>query len=540
MKKLYLVVTLLFATLNASAQEVLWQRDIKSSTQDFLTTLSVTVDGQYLVSGSSIQSRQLYVGDTKQNGGYDFHLLKLNQQGNPVWEKYFSGNRHDYLSATAPTQEGGFILAGTSYSSTGQDKKDESFGGSDIWIIKIDGDGGEQWQTTIGTSRNEEANAVVQSTDLGYFVAGDVTSSKQGFGGKDAIVFKLDKNGKTVSQSILGGYGLDEVQKMISTKDGGVLLGIYSRSGATPLNTNTDTSTGTIEGGGGTAILNRIPKHGENHGEGDYWVVKLDKGGNPQWQKSFGGSGDDRIKALCFFESGYLVGGESRSKSSGNKQPNVKEGTDLWFVALNENGDELWQKSYTFGNRDALMSQGTINDASGSKTKGFLIGGYTQSEGNAQKNDETFWMLYLDNRGGELWRKHIEGNSRQNKERLVDAKLQNDGSYIVAGTSAKEPGREDWKIVKLGGKMLEDLVEKKDIRIYPNPVEDYCYVEIGLPMQYGEEAEITLHDMSGRLVQSLKTKNRVTRVDAQNLPQGVYVVNAMTQTKNVNAKIVKK
>ena len=122
----------------------------------------------------------------------------------------------------------------------------------------------------------------------------------------------------------------------------------------------------------------------------------------------------------------------------------------------------------------------------------------------------------------------------------MDAKLQNDGSYIVAGTSAKELGGEDWKIVKLGGKMLETLVEKQDIRIYPNPAEDYCYVEIGLPMQYNEEAEITLHDMSGRLVHIMKTKNRVTRVDTRNLPQGVYVVNVKTQTKIVNSKIVKK
>ena len=75
-----------------SAQEVVWQRDIKSSTQDFLSQITTTIDQQYLVTGSSIQSDKLQQG-SKQNNGYDFHLVKLNQQGEEVWEKYFSGLR---------------------------------------------------------------------------------------------------------------------------------------------------------------------------------------------------------------------------------------------------------------------------------------------------------------------------------------------------------------------------------------------------------------------------------------------------------------
>lgn len=539
MKKLYLSITLLFAIIGTSAQDVRWQRDIKSSTQDLLTQVSITIDGQYLVSGSSIQGSGLTIG-SNQNSGYDFHLLKLNQQGDTVWEKYFSGNRHDYLAATSPTQEGGFILAGTSYSTSGLDKRDRSFGGSDIWLIKIGENGVEQWQRTIGTSRSEEAKAVVQSTDLGYFVAGDVLDSRQGFGGKDAIVIRLDKNGKIVSRYILGGGGMEEVEKMIPTKDGGILLGVYSRSGSTFQRSYTDSYSGNNDENNDSNSFYRIPKQGENYGEGDYWVVKLDKNGKMQWQKNLGGKDDDRIKALSFFDGGYLIGGESRSSGSSSKQTSVKDGTDLWLVALNENGDELWQKSHNFGNRDIMMSLNTINDASGTRTKGFLVGGYTQSNRGEEKGDQTFWMLYLDNRGDEVWRKHVEGKSRQREEKLVDAKLQSDGSYILAGTSAPELGQENWKIVKLGEKMVEDLIDKQDIRIYPNPVEDYCYVEIGFPLLYNEEAEITLHDMSGRLVQTIKTKNRVTKVNTQNIPQGVYMVKANTHTKTVNSKIIKK
>lgn len=81
-------------------------------------------------------------------------------------------------------------------------------------------------------------------------------------------------------------------------------------------------------------------------------------------------------------------------------------------------------KSYSFGNRDVVMSQSTINESSGRKTKGFLMGGYTQSEGKIAKDDETFWMLYMDKKGEEVWRKHINGKSKEKQERLIDAKLQ--------------------------------------------------------------------------------------------------------------------
>ncbi|MGG7506949.1 T9SS type A sorting domain-containing protein, partial [Chryseobacterium arthrosphaerae] len=64
----------------------------------------------------------------------------------------------------------------------------------------------------------------------GFFVAGNVQNSSKGYGSKDVWITRLDKDGKEYSQLILGGKGLDEVEKMIPTKDGGALLGIYSRS----------------------------------------------------------------------------------------------------------------------------------------------------------------------------------------------------------------------------------------------------------------------------------------------------------------------
>ncbi len=97
MKKVYFSALTLCMFLGMSAQEVVWQKDIKSSTQDFLSQVTTTIDQQYLITGSSIQSDKQQASGSKQNNGYDFHLVKLNQQGDEVWEKYFSGQNHDYL-----------------------------------------------------------------------------------------------------------------------------------------------------------------------------------------------------------------------------------------------------------------------------------------------------------------------------------------------------------------------------------------------------------------------------------------------------------
>jgi len=79
MKKLYMSALSMCTFLGLSAQEVLWQKDIKSNTQDFLSQVTTTIDQQYLITGSSIQSSKLQAEAHKQNNGYDFHLVKLNQ-----------------------------------------------------------------------------------------------------------------------------------------------------------------------------------------------------------------------------------------------------------------------------------------------------------------------------------------------------------------------------------------------------------------------------------------------------------------------------
>ncbi|KYH04982.1 secretion protein [Chryseobacterium cucumeris] len=535
MNKIYSGALLVCSILGIKAQdqEVVWQKDIKSSTQDFLSQITTTIDQQYLITGSSIQSAKI-VSEGKSNNGYDFHLIKLNQQGDQVWERYFSGRNHDFLSATVTTQEGGFLLAGTSFSGKALDKKEDSKGGSDIWLIRINEFGDELWQKTLGTTKNEEAKAVIQTTDLGFMVAGNIEGGPEIFGSKDITVTKLDESGKVISELLLGGKDFDEMEKMIPTIDGGALLVIYSKSGTHTGNRtviNNDDKKNPV-------TVTYTSKSTENYGEGDYWIVKLNKEGKVEWEKNYGGKGDDHVKTAAITSSGYVIGGSSRSERSGNKTVETEEGTDIWLIAINAKGEEQWQKSYNFKNRDVLMGMNVISTEDGKNTKGILLGGYTQAEAKLDNDDETFWMLYLDQNGNEQWRKHVTGESKKKEERLSDLKLNRDGSIVLAGTSADNLGEENWKIVKLGDRQVDMLIEKQNIKIYPNPVSDYCYVEIGFDFK---NAEIIIYDMGGRQLQRLETKNKVTKITTQNLIQGVYLIVVKTDTQNTaNAKIIKK
>lgn len=513
MRKIFTSALTICTVLSTFAQEVVWQKDLKSSTQDILSQVATSIDGQCLISGSSIQSNKVS-SDNKRNNGYDYHLVKLNQRGEEIWEKYFSGKKHDFLSAIVNTQEGGLLLAGTSFSGKGLDKKEDSKGGSDFWLIHISELGDELWQKTIGSAADEEAKAVIETTDLGFYVAGNIQNSKKGYGSKDVFVVRLDKNGEELSQLVLGGKGLDEVEKMIPTTDGGALLGIYSRSGIGGL------------------------KKTENYGEGDFYLVKLSKDNKVEWEKNFGGTGDDHLRTLAMTSTGFVIGGESRSERSGNKTVGLEEGTDIWLISINARGEEIWQKSYNFRNRDVLMGMSMLHSSDDKSTKGILLGGYTQADGKIETDDEKFWILYLDQNGNEQWRKHVKGESSKREERLSDIKLNRDGSIILAGTSAEELGKENWKIVKLGDKQIDQLIEKQNIKIYPNPVSDYAYVEIGFDFR---EAEIVLYDLGGRHLQNIKTKNKVTKINTQTLIQGAYLVTVKTDTNNTaNAKLIKK
>ena len=204
-------------------------------------------------------------------------------------------------------------------------------------------------------------------------------------------------------QKSLGGSMNDEAWSIKPTSDGGYIVAGGSESN------DSDVS--------------------GNHGNWDYWVVKLDDAGAIQWQKSLGGSlGDFAYSIQQTSDGGYVVAGESGSNNgdvSGNHGLN-----DYWVVKLNETGDIQWQKSLGGSNNDFGYSIQQTSD-----------GGYIVSGTTAANNDEVsgnhggydYWVVKIDDTGAIQWQKSLGGSGNDDAASIQQT---TDGEYIVTGASA--------------------------------------------------------------------------------------------------------
>lgn len=170
-----------------------------------------------------------------------------------------------------------------------------------------------------------------------------------------------------------------------------------------------------------------------NHGESDYWIIKLDALGTLQWQKCLGGSSDDYLKSIQnTSDGGYIVAGSSNSNNgdvSGNHGSH-----DFWIVKLNDTGNLQWQKS--LGGSDFEMAYSVQQTTDG----GYIIAGSSNSNdgdvsGNHGSND--FWIVKLDNTGNLQWQKCFGGSEIDIPFSIAQSA---DGGYIVAGLSGSNDG----------------------------------------------------------------------------------------------------
>src|SRR5690606_13464170 len=140
-------------------------------------------------------------------GGQDFWVLKLDSNGNILWQKTYGGSADDFLVTTHQTSDGGFIIGGYSYSDISGDKTENSRGESDYWILKLDPAGNIEWQKTFGGDEYDNFGSLVITNDGGYLLAGsshspisgDRTVTRLGFA--DAWILKLDASGTIVWQN---------------------------------------------------------------------------------------------------------------------------------------------------------------------------------------------------------------------------------------------------------------------------------------------------------------------------------------------------
>lgn len=401
----------LFFIAPACAQDVLWERSYGGRHAEFLMDAVPTADYGFILAGSSLSSKTGNKASLNE-GDLDYWVWKMDEKGDPVWQKSFGGTGTDFLQSIKLTVDGGFILAGHSNSPKGKQKNSNSHGGSDYWIIKLDAGGGEQWQRTIGGTGDEKLQSIVQTKDGGYILGGSSSSDRSGdktensYGNADYWAVKLDKDGKVEWQKTFGGKYFDELRSIGQTADGGYILGGYSNS---PQSGN---------------------KSYDNLGVGDYWVLKLDKKGTVEWEKVIGGDKDDQLFAVCqTYDGGYILGGNSNSSATDTKKKGNGKGTDFWIVKLDASGEMKWQETYDFGSLDILTSIVENKDHT------LMVGGFAQSEPGTQKDDKginDYIALKISENGDILWQKTVGSEGDDALRKLIETR---DGGYLLAGTS---------------------------------------------------------------------------------------------------------
>jgi hypothetical protein len=395
------------------SQDIEWQNTIGGSGDDKLFSIHQTSDGGYILGGASDSGIS---GDKSENslGARDYWIVKIDSLGNMLWENTIGGTSEDVLRSVQQTTDGGYILGGTSYSSIGGDKTENSLGFHDYWVVKTDSIGNIQWQNTIGGGSSEELNCIQQTSDGGYILGGNSESNISGdktencIGLDDFWIVKLDSLGNIQWQNTIGGNNGDYLNSVKQTNDGGYILGGFSYSD--------------ISGDKTESCI----------GNSDYWIVKLDDIGTVQWQNTIGGSlADQLISIRQASDGGYILGGVSSSNISGDKSENSFGGSDCWIIKMDSAGNIQWQNTIGGNGIDGTSSIEQSIDG------GYSFGGWSSSSISGDKTENSigysdYWMVKIDDVGNIQIQNSIGGSVLND---LNCFELTADGGYVLGGQS---------------------------------------------------------------------------------------------------------
>ncbi|NQS97598.1 MAG: right-handed parallel beta-helix repeat-containing protein, partial [candidate division Zixibacteria bacterium] len=196
---------------------------------------------------------------------------------NEQWWQTFGGSSGDVGKSVQQTSDGGYIIAGYTYS--------YGAGYADVYLIKTDANGNETWSQTFGGSESDRGNSVQQTADGGYVIAG--YTSSYGAGGNDVYLIKTDENGNETWSQTIGGSDFEKAYSVQQTADGGYIIAGYTSS----------------YGAGGY----------------DAYLIKTDTSGNEQWSQTFGGSDNDfGYSVQQTSDGGYIITGRTESYGAGS------------------------------------------------------------------------------------------------------------------------------------------------------------------------------------------------------------------------------
>ncbi|MEW6367534.1 MAG: hypothetical protein AB1714_23135 [Acidobacteriota bacterium] len=295
-----------------------------SSTGQILQRQIVSVNGKWISPrglAATADGGAVIVGHTgtynpsQDRSKRDARIIRLDQTGAIRWQAgYGRASDDESLASVVETADGGFAMCG--YVTKGNSEN------SDLWVLRTNKNGKALWQHTYGGPREDFSGTIVATEDGGFAVCAKL--ELDAMGNWDGWVLRLDAEGETVWQMRYGGAGTEWFTDIITQPDGGFLL------------------VGPTDAGAGSY---------------DAWVVKIDSSGKFLWQKMYGTTKNERFYSIAPVASGGTIAcGWTEASGAGED--------DAWLARLDASGKILWQKTYGGSSEDRAYAVRELSDGS--------------------------------------------------------------------------------------------------------------------------------------------------------------------------------
>jgi len=377
------------------------------------------------------------------SGCFDIWLIKTDEFGNEEWNQTFGGVGNDYAHSIQQTSDFGYIIAGTTGS--------YGAGGADGWLLKTDENGIEEWNQTFGQEEYDGAFSVQQTIDEGYIITGYSFVSNEDH--TDSWLIKTDEFGNEEWSQSFGGNADDQTYCVQQTSDNGYIL-----SGTT---------------------------HSYGSSSGDAWLIKTDELGNEEWNQTFGDSGFDIAHSVQqTIDGGYVLTGYTDDFTTYY--------SDVLLIKTDEYGNEEWSQTFNTGSDEESRSVRQTNDS------GFIIAGCTDKFSYFESD---ILILKTDVNGNEEWRR-IYGDTGVDRANSIQQISEND--FVVLGFT-NSTGSSDFWFLRLG---LETSINSNSIpddkiliNNYPNPFNPTTTISFSL--QNNSNIELSIYNIKGQKVKQL-------------------------------------
>lgn len=480
-----LLYLLLFPLRSVHSQYVEWMQVYGGEHQESGYSVEQTNDGGFIVAGNTYSFGA---------GSYDFYLVKTDSLGDIEWEKTYGTSARERAYSVQQTSDNGFIIAGS--------KNPASSGPYDIYVIKTDSMGNVQWDEIYGfPGHNDYCYSIRQTEDNGYIIGGQTDSVCVGIS-SDIYLIKVDSIGSIQWDSRYGGESGEFGRSVILTSDGG-----YAIAGST-----------------------------QSYGAGssDFYLVKTDSSGCLEWDAVFGGYSWDYCNDLVeTTDGGFAIVGYTMSFSVS---------TSMWVIKTDSSGCLEW---------DSVIECDLSSEAYGicnSDEGGYVISGQLYPAPDELLDG---CVVKLDEEGSTQWRITFGGDSN---EMLRSIRQTSDGNYITVGnTGSYGPGLYNIWVVKINAEV--SIQEESSVfispdsfllNVRPNPMRSHANISYSLYQP--AHVTIVIYDISGRRICELSDNNQESGSNSlywagtdeygQLLSDGIYFVQLEVDGKKEVQRLV--